>query len=223
MKSLFSRLLFAFVSLSIPFFLLMSAIRILLIPSWYPQIEYHLSNFPADPYGFTTADRMKWSQLSIEYLVNDAPLTFLSDLRLDAQTPLYNERELSHMQDVKNVVQGMIIAWRALVVMLLLVAVGVLIYKRLPEFLAALSTGGWLTIGLLVLILFFVAVSFDQLFIVFHSLFFKGDSWLFNYSDSLIRLFPEKFWIDAFIWVGGISIGFGALLGLGGRWLAKRI
>jgi integral membrane protein (TIGR01906 family) len=51
-----------------------------------------------------------------------------------------------------------------------------------------------------------VLVDFDGLFTAFHHLFFEGDTWLFYYSDSLIRLFPMRFWRDAFILTGGITI-----------------
>ena len=55
---------------------------------------------------------LKWSKVSIEYLLNDAGPEFLAAQRLGDGTPLYNERELSHMLDVKLLIQQMITAWR---------------------------------------------------------------------------------------------------------------
>jgi integral membrane protein (TIGR01906 family) len=72
-------------------------------------------------------------------------------------------------------------------------------------------------IALVVAIGLFGALAFWQLFIVFHSLFFEGDSWLFLYSDTLIRLFPIRFWQDAFLWAGVISVGGALALALGLR------
>ena len=69
-----------------------------------------------------------------------------------------------------------------------------------------LRRGGWLLIGLVVAIGLFGALAFWQFFTLFHSLFFEGDSWLFLYSDTLIRLFPMQFWQDAFLWAGVISV-----------------
>ena len=60
-------------------------------------------------------------------------------------------------------------------------------------------------------ILGMVAVSFNALFTAFHRLFFQGNTWLFLYSDTLIRLFPIPFWRDAFILVGFFTI-LGAVL-----------
>ena len=71
-------------------------------------------------------------------------------------------------------------------------------------------------------LLLLMALSFDFIFTEFHHLFFEGDSWLFLYSDTLIRLFPERFWMDAFIIVGLFTLagGLGLWLGLR-RWLLR--
>jgi integral membrane protein (TIGR01906 family) len=58
---------------------------------------------------------------------------------------------------------------------------------------------------------------FEQFFIFFHSIFFKGDSWLFYYSDTLIRLFPIRFWEDAFLWAAILALGGGVWLAFGIR------
>ena len=65
--------------------------------------------------------------------------------------------------------------------------------------------------ALIAAIIFAVLVVFDWLFVVFHRIFFSGDTWLFLYSDTLIRLFPERFWSDTFLMVGGLT----ALMALG--------
>jgi uncharacterized membrane protein len=56
---------------------------------------------------------------------------------------------------------------------------------------------------------------FWQFFTFFHTLFFEGDSWLFYYSDSLIRLFPIRFWQDAFLWAAALALGGGLGLAFG--------
>jgi uncharacterized membrane protein len=56
---------------------------------------------------------------------------------------------------------------------------------------------------------------FWNFFSAFHSLFFEGDSWIFLYSDTLIRLFPIRFWQDAFLWGAVIALAGGIGLGLG--------
>lgn len=49
-------------------------------------------------------------------------------------------------------------------------------------------------------VLFMIAVSFDQLFVAFHKVFFNNDAWLFNPStDPIILALPETFFMHCFI------------------------
>jgi integral membrane protein (TIGR01906 family) len=215
MKSFLGKCLLVLLSLVTPFFLMMTAIRVLITPL-YPEIEYRMPYFLPDEYGFTFDERMNYAKTSIEYLLNDADLSFLADLRLADGLPLYNERELSHMLDVKILVQKMITAWGILTGALVLAGVIAWRTRKLDEFRFGLARGGMWTIGLIVMILVGVAISFNGLFTAFHRMFFSGDTWLFLYSDSLIRLFPIPFWRDAFIWMGALTVaGAGLLIWIG--------
>ena len=210
------------VTIAIPFFLLMTSIRILLIPYLYLDFEYHTPGFPPDTYGFTLQDRLKWSKISMDYLLNDQDISWLANQKLPDGSPLYIERELSHMLDVKILIQSMFVAWWILLAALIIVGLISWRLKGFKRYLKALSSGGWLTIGLILVILIFVLISFNSLFTDFHRIFFSGDSWLFLFSDTLIRLFPMKFWQDAFIWMGIFTIVFAFLIGYFGNLFAKR-
>ena len=70
-------------------------------------------------------------------------------------------------------------------------------------------------LGLVVLIGIFASINFWQFFTDFHGLFFSGNSWQFLYSDTLIRLFPLRFWQDAFLFAGIIDILGGLAFGVG--------
>jgi integral membrane protein (TIGR01906 family) len=197
-------------SLMIVFFILASAILLLLNPIFL-NLEYHTPNFPPDLYGFTLHERLQWSKLSVEYLINSADISFLGNLKFPDNLPLFTERELSHMSDVKRLVQAVIVAWCFITVLLALSLVRAWRIHGLPEWGKALSFGGWLTGGLILAIFIAILVNFNNLFTGFHEIFFQGDSWLFAYSDTLIRLFPMMFWQDAFIAVGVISLIFSFL------------
>jgi uncharacterized membrane protein len=43
-------------------------------------------------------------------------------------------------------------------------------------------------------------------FVTFHQVFFTPGSWTFNISDTLIGLFPERFWYDAAMTISGMSL-----------------
>ena len=192
-----------------PIFLIGLALRVLLTPLFY-SIEYRMPYFPPDNYGFTIEDRLRWAPYAVNYLLNEADDSYLGDLTFDDGTPLYNERELSHMHDVKVVTQKGLAFWNVSLVALAALGVWSWREKGWQAFLQGLMRGGWLTIGLVATIGLFAVVAFWQFFSLFHALFFEGDSWIFLYSDTLIRLFPMRFWQDAFM-AGGIIVIGGAL------------
>ena len=200
------------ITLVTPIVLVLLGVRLALIPG-YPTLAYHMPAFPEDNYGFSTEERIKWSGYAIKYLLNDSGIEYLGQLQFDNQKPLFNDRELEHMVDVKVLVQQVMRIFYLL--MTALIALGLWAYFTgwMDEYRAGLSRGGWLTVGLILGIGMFAAISFWQFFTYFHSLFFTGDSWLFDYSDTLIRLFPIRFWQDIVIFILGIALLTGAGLG----------
>lgn len=201
-----------FVALLTPIVLILLGVRLVLIPG-YPAIAYHMPGFPDDPYGLTRDDRLKWSGYAINYLLNDAGIEYLADLRFSDNTPLYNDRELGHMLDVKILVQKVLQFFYLSLSILIGLGLWAYFKKWMFDFRSGLSMGGWLTVGLILGVGLFAAVSFWQFFTFFHEIFFSGDSWLFLYSDTLIRLFPIRFWQDVFMWVLGFALLAGAALG----------
>lgn len=194
-----------------PFFLLATSIWLLLHP-WIFDLEYNRAGFPEDPYGFSREERLKWSKVSLDYLLNSSDPSFLADLKFPDGSPLYNEREVSHMLDVKILVQKMITVWYLYIA--LLVVVGFVGWRTgyWKELLSSFYWGGWLTLILIASMILGVFLGFDALFTGFHRIFFSGDTWLFSYSDTLIRLFPMVFWRDAFIAAGGFTTLVGLCL-----------
>ena len=197
-----------------PVFLLGLGLRILLTPLFY-NVEYRMPYFPPDSYGFTREDRLHWAPYAVDYLLNNADISYLGDLTFEDGTPLFNERELSHMHDVKGVTKGALRVWYITVVLLVGLGIWARYGKWWQAYRQGLRRGGWLMIGLVIAIGLFGAIAFWQLFTLFHALFFQGDSWQFLFSDTLIRLFPIQFWQDAFIWAGVISVGGALGLALG--------
>jgi integral membrane protein (TIGR01906 family) len=214
MNNTLSSILSWLTALLTPILLLGLGLRILLTPLFY-NVEYRMPYFPPDPYGFTTQDRLHWASYAVNYLINNAGISYLGDLTFPNGTPLYNERELSHMHDVKVVTQGALKAWYVSIVLLIGLGIWARYGKWWQAYLQGLRRGGWLMIGLVVVIGLFGAVAFWQFFTLFHELFFKGNSWLFENSDTLIRLFPLQFWQDAFLWAGIIAVGGALGLSLG--------
>jgi integral membrane protein (TIGR01906 family) len=219
MKNILSYL----ISLLTPIALIGMALRILLTPIFY-TVEYNMPYFPADEYGFTKEDRLRWAKPSVEYLVSGADISYLGDLIFDDGIPLYNERELSHMEDVKGVVLNALGAWTISLIILAALAIFAKRGDWIPDYLNGLRRGGLWMIGLAAALGLTAGIGiavnpdvFWEFFTVFHQIFFEGDSWLFYYSDTLIRLFPIRFWQDAFLWAAVLALGGGAALAFGLR------
>jgi len=216
-KTNLERILGVVITASIPIVICVFSILILLSPV-FMNLEYRLPNFPEDQYGFSTEERLDFGNQTRRYLVTNATLDDLGDIKFNSGDPIYVERELEHLEDVKIVLQGVFkVFWGAVAV---LVLGG--IYARFQnwgnDYTLSVSKGGWVTAGLLGTILFLSIVSFRSLFTNFHLIFFEGNSWLFLYSDTLIRLFPIRFWQDAFLVFGITTLAGGILLG----WLLSR-
>ena len=213
------------VTLLTPILLVIAAIRLLLTPTFL-IIEYNTPDFPPDPYGFTKAERLRWSKIAVEYLLIDAEISFLGDLRfpegqqappescrnMDDCTRLYNDRELKHMLDVKIVTQAALrVGYFSLAAILLL---GIWAWRGgwWEAFRQGMGRGGWLTVFLLIGVILFVILAFGVIFVAFHNVFFESGTWQFLFSDTLIRLFPERFWRDTFIAIGVLAGGAGLVL-----------
>ena len=201
------------ITLLIPYLLIMTAVRLILTPMFL-QVEYHTPNFPADPYGFTTQDRLQFTGDLINYLVNNDGISYLGGLTFPDGSPLFKDSELSHMVDVKNLVQTTLKIW--VIGLALLVLLGLWAWRNhwLEDYRLGIRRGGWVTVGLIFAILLFVVLSFRTFFTDFHRIFFVGNSWIFQYSDTLIRLLPLRFFQDCFIDGGIFTLVGGFILGL---------
>ena len=211
------------VAILVPLALIGLGIRALLT-NIFLQIEYNMPYFPTDQYGLTREDRLKWAPYALDYLVNSADISYLGDLKFDDGSPLYNERELSHMADVKRVTQSALNVWYLSLASLIMLGAWSWRGDWTQTYRQGLMRGGWLMVGLAAAIGLIVLIGilinpnvFWNFFAGFHALFFEGDSWLFLYSDTLIRLFPLRFWQDAFLIAAIIALGGGFALGLGLR------
>lgn len=210
-KTWLRKLLQILTALSVPVLLSALLIRLLLTPV-FVEIEYRLPGFPEDSYGFSQQERLQYAHQARKYLVTDQGLASLEELTFAEGEPLFNERELSHLRDVKMVITGLYrVAWVGVVVGL---AAAYWSYreKQWRMLIQAVSGGGWLTAGMVVLIITLSVLNFQSFFFKFHRVFFEGDTWLFYNSDTLIRLFPLRFWRDAFLLFGGLSLAAGAAL-----------
>jgi len=204
-----NKILVFILAIFIPYLLLMTGVRLVMTPA-FPAMEYKRAGFPQDPYGFTIQERTKWSDYAVSYLTNDAGIEYLENLQDLTGQKMFAPDELTHMEDVKEVVTISSTVWYVLGGVSIAILLWFVIMRQWDSIRKAFNAGGWITVGLLSALLVFLAVSFDQLFVYFHRLFFEDGTWTFSQSSTLIRLFPFEFWRDAFV----LAIGFALLVGV---------
>lgn len=210
------RLTQTFLVIVFPILLVLIAVRLVMSPLFL-QFEYNRADFPDDPYGLTREDRFTYAPYALDYLMNGAGIDYLSNLRFPDGTPLYNANELRHMRDVKVVTQ---FAFGAAVVLgVVAIVAGFCLFrrKRLPN---ALFFGALFTLAIVAAIIILALFNWEFFFVTFHQLFFQSGTWYFPTSDTLIRLFPEQFWFDAALVIGGITV-VTALIVFGISWRTR--
>lgn len=198
--------------LAFPLFLGFTAIT-LIISDYYPRYQYGNPDFPADPFGFSNQERLELALVAVGYLQKLQPaeevVHLIADQRIPGtDQPLYNQREIGHLLDVKRVTDII----RVVAVISGIIVIGGLLLlvarsETRPQAYRALFQGGILTTVILLGIALFIVLAWSVFFVQFHELLFPPGTWTFTYSDSLIRLFPEKFWFDL-----GVIVSMGTLV-----------
>ncbi len=216
------RLLSWVITLLIPLVLIGGAVR-LLVTDQYLAYEYAKADFPPDPFGFTAAQRLTYASANFRYVREAEPLAALADQQLGGR-PLYNARELKHMQDVQDVYQATWVVWRISLVVLIIAGLALAWHPQTRTALTvAVKRGGLLAAGLVAAVGLLAVVAWRLWFTAFHRIFFAAGTWMFNTSDTLIRLFPERFWMDAALTISGLTVTGGLALALvGWRWQERR-
>ncbi len=115
--------------------------------------------------------------------------------------PLFNERELAHMEDVQVLIQGVFrLQDLALAYLVVYALAGIVLGRRrfLPIAAWVLLFGGGLTLAVFAVLGALALTDFSELFLQFHLVSFANDLWLLDPTrDYLIRLFPQAFFQDA--------------------------
>jgi integral membrane protein (TIGR01906 family) len=136
---------------------------------------------------------------------------------------LFNEREVTHLKDVKGLIGLCYNLQQATFGYLAAFAIGGFVWQRrrfAPSLAKMMLAGGAITIVLLILVGIVALVNFQWLFLGFHRLFFSGDSWIL--SGYLPQIFPPGFFYDAVLFiVGAIVVEALVIGGMGGFFVLR--
>ena len=177
--------------------------------------------------GMTAAEVSRVGEEVRDYLRNDAErLAVQRTLSGGPQVPVFSEREVVHMIDVKRLMARTWDAgWAAFGLIIALVAAAVWRRRRggIGRLARSASWAGGIVVALVIVLAVVAMAGFDEAFRQFHLLFFTNDLWQLSSADALIQLFPQRFFFDTTLLIGAAIIIPAALIGVLGRLLARRI
>jgi integral membrane protein (TIGR01906 family) len=140
--------------------------------------------------------------------------------------PLFNEREVLHMEDVRHLMQLVFRLGLVAGFYLVAYAVGPLLWQHgtaLPTLGRLCLWGSGLSIAILIIMAGLSLVDFTELFIRFHQMSFRNDLWMLDpRTDYLLILFPEGFWFDVTIKIAALTAAGAVAVGAVGLFLARR-
>lgn len=155
------------------------------------------------------ANATTWTGFTTEELrsATDAILTdlvFGGDFAVEVNgRPVLNERERAHMVDVTSVFRGV---WILAAASLAVLVLGSRRADRTGTWRAVRGGAIGLTVGVVIAGVIGL-LAFDQLFELFHRVFFPAGSYLFDpATDRLVQLFPFQFWDETAMVVGAVMI-----------------
>jgi integral membrane protein (TIGR01906 family) len=168
--------------------------------------------------GIARSELVRASAELRDYFNNNAEFFYTRVKQGEREVPLFNEREVGHLHDVKQVFGWVFHVQEIAFVYILAYVAGVFIWARERSLRAlALHTliGGVLTIAIIVLLGAFAVSGFERAFERFHLIAFSNDLWRLDpRTDHLIQMFPEEFWFDVTMITGLLTLAEAAIFSL---------
>ncbi|MCZ7590339.1 MAG: TIGR01906 family membrane protein [Gaiella sp.] len=194
------------IALSVTPILVVNAFRVLATDT-FVRLELGREGFPPDRYGFTEAQRRSLALAGLRSIEPGSDgVVLLERATLPDGSPAFDERELAHMRDVRRLFGAALRAQLIAVAVIALLAL-VLPQTRLRAVVPlGLLTGAAATLAIALLAVPVILLGFDGFFTRFHEVFFSGDSWRFSDTDTLLRIYPERFWEDVSQLAAGIAV-----------------
>lgn len=202
------------VSILVPPILATNVVRAV-AAAWYVRFEYGRDGFPPDRYGLTRAQRTDLAITGLHSILPryDRGMEELRRARLPSGRPAFGEREVRHMRDVRRVLDVLYPAHLAAIAAVAALAALLGLRPATRTVVArGLAGGAGLTLALAAGTAVLVRASYDTFERVFHGLFFDEGTWRFADETTLRRLYPDRFWSDTAVAIGGGAAAQAVLL-----------
>jgi integral membrane protein (TIGR01906 family) len=174
---------------------------------WIISFEYGRDAFPDDRFGLAREERTALALIGLESIrPGSEGVVLLERARLPDSSPAFTTREIEHMADVRAVFGAALRLQLVAVVVLALLALALSRTVLRPAVPLGLLLGALVTLAVAALAIPVILLGFEGFFARFHELFFDPGTWQFPSSDTLIRLYPERFWEDVSQLVAGLTV-----------------
>lgn len=195
--------------LAIPVFLVTSNVRFFASEARFYERGFRENNAAAIT-GVSLPELDRAAAELIAYFEDDAPL-LTTTVQIDGQeAPLYNDREIAHMQDVKSLMRFVYRLNEFSLAVVITYITCVYLWAR-EKSLRTLAVQLLIGVGVGFVALGFVGVfaitGFDAAWTEFHKLVFNNGLWRLDPSrDRLIQMFPERFWQESTYIIGALTL-----------------
>ena len=190
---------------TIPFFLTTTTVRIVVnTPALY-SYGFDRYDIPKRT-GIERKELISAGRQIREYFNNENALLDVRVIRGGVLRSIYNQREIDHMRDVKDLIRNVyIVQFLSGLFLLGFIAslLGIRGLRSYKDIVRYAGLGSVITIGLVAVAGIASFIGFEKVFLAFHLISFSNDLWQLDPSkDYLIAMFPQAFFYDATMVIG---------------------
>jgi len=186
----------------------------------FVRFEYQTLGLPQDRFGLSAEQRLRWAEATEHYLQRGDNMVELGSLRFFDGTTAFSQRERAHLWDTHRLLVRAHLIFYIGTALITLGGTLAAIKRARRLFWSVLKIGSCMACCIIAVLALSLLLDFRILFNAFHTLFFKSSSWIFYDTDTLLRLFPLRFWRDAFLCYFAIILAFGSAVSLVSRKLS---
>ena len=215
---IFNIILQALFIICVPLLLITTNVRIILNSAII--YDYGFNKYKIEKYTGIEFEQLQVAGQQIrDYFNNDLDqITINISLHGDNVPNLFNEKEILHMYDVKQLVKMVYLVQLYSAILLSMGCVFILFNPSTNGRILTLkyfSRGGMFTFSLVIAFSILDIVGFDRLFLFFHLVSFSNELWILDpRHDYLIAMFPQGFFFDCTVAIAFLTLLEGGILSL---------
>ena len=215
---IFNIILQALFIICAPLLLITTNVRIILNSAII--YDYGFNKYKIEKYTGIEFEQLQVAGQQIrDYFNNDLDqITINISLHGDNVPNLFNEKEILHMYDVKQLVKMVYLVQLYSAILLSMGCVFILFNPSTNGRILTLkyfSRGGMFTFSLVIAVSVLAIIGFDRLFLFFHLVSFSNELWILDpRHDYLIAMFPQGFFFDCTVAIAFLTLLEGGILSL---------